>query len=88
MVRQLDAAGGSATPHPFSADEQNYRRFAKKTVVATRALAQGTKLGEQDLGCMRAVRIGLLPADLPGLVGRTLRRNLARFEIVGAEDVQ
>lgn len=87
MVRELDATKGQAGPRPFSPDELKYRRYAKKSIVAGRGLAVGTRITAEDLRYLRAADLGLSPDAAPRLIGRTTRRAIGPFELVREEDV-
>ncbi len=87
MVREIEAATGSALPRPFSRDEERYRAYCKKSVVAASALAAGHRIAEADLTFLRADALGLPPDRAPDIVGRRLRRDVACQELVRLEDV-
>ena len=48
MVREIEAAKGSALPKPFSEEEMKYRVYSKKSVVAARNLPEGHQISEKD----------------------------------------
>jgi len=87
MARAIDTALGAGAPRPFSDDEQRYRRYSKKSIVAGRALDQGHVVTTADVAFLRADTLGLPPADLPRLVGRTLRHPIARHAVITEADV-
>lgn len=88
MVREIERARGDARPRPFSVEEQKYRKYSKKSLVAARDLKEGETIGETDLLFMRAEDLGLPPDHAPRLVGRRLRRTIEAFHLVREEDVQ
>jgi sialic acid synthase SpsE len=85
MVREIDAALGDPRPRPFTAAEQQYRRYAKKSLVALRDLKAGTVLAEGDLEAMRVAAPGIAADDLDELLGRKLSGNLAQYEPIMPE---
>ena len=87
MVREIEAARGIATPRGFSSDEQKYRKYSKKSTVASRALPKGTVIAESDLVFMRAPELGLPPDQSLTLVGRATSRDVAAYELIGEQDV-
>lgn len=87
MVRELGAAKGQAGPRSFSPDELKYRRYAKKSIVACRSLAMGTRIAAEDLRYLRAADLGLSPDAAPRLIGRITRRAIGPYELVREEDV-
>lgn len=88
MVREIEAAKGSAVPRAFSAEELKYRKYSKKSLVAARDLAAGTEISEGDLLFMRAEELGLPPDQAARLVGKSLRREIPAYHLVLEEDVQ
>jgi sialic acid synthase SpsE len=87
MVREIEAARGIPVPKPFSPDEQKYRRYSKKSIVASHALPKGTVVRETDLVFMRATELGLPPDQSEKLIGRATRRDLAAYELIVEQDV-
>jgi len=87
MTREIEAARGIATPKSFSADEQKYRKYSKKSIVASRPLARGTVITESDLVFMRAPELGLPPDRSDALIGRATNRDVDAFELIAEQDV-
>lgn len=88
MLREIEAAKGSALPRAFSAEELKYRKYSKKSLVAARNLAAGAAITEEDLVFMRAEDLGLPPDQAWRLVGKALRRAVPAYHLVLEEDVQ
>jgi N-acetylneuraminate synthase/N,N'-diacetyllegionaminate synthase len=59
---------------------------ARRSIVAARDLPAGTILKEEDLDCVRP-RIGLVPADLPSLMGKRLLLPLKRHDPIMKDQV-
>jgi len=87
MVREIEAARGLATPKSFSADEQKYRKYSKKSIVASHPLPRGTVIAESDLVFMRAPELGLPPDRSDALIGRATNRDVTAFELIAEQDV-
>ena len=87
MVRTIEGAMGISTPKPFSTEELKYRKYAKKSLVASRDLPAGTVISDQDLTFMRADDLGLPPDQSWRLIGKTTQRPIARYHLVQEEDV-
>jgi len=85
--QEIEAARGVATPKSFSADEQKYRKYSKKSIVASRALAKGTIIDLNDLVFMRAPELGLPPDRSDALIGRATSRDVAAYELISEQDV-
>ena len=88
MIREIEAALGAEETRPFSPQEEEYRAYARKSVVASRDLCKGACLSEKDFVFMRSDEIGLPPALSSRLIGKQLKRNLARHALASEEDVQ
>ncbi len=87
MARILEAAMGEATPRPFSDEELKYRKYAKKSLVASRDLPAGTVIGEADLTFMRAEELGLPPDQSWRLVAKVTKHPIQKFQLISEEDV-
>ena len=87
MVREIEAAKGISVPRPFSAAELKYRKYAKKSIVASRDLPAGTELTEDDFLFMRADDLGLPPDQAYRLIGRVTTRDIAAYHLIREDDV-
>jgi N,N'-diacetyllegionaminate synthase len=87
MIREIDEALGRREPRPFSPEEIRYRKYAKKSLVAARDLAEGQTLTAEDLRAMRADDLGLPPDRIGSLVGRKTRRSIDAFHLLTEADV-
>ncbi len=67
--------------------EQAARSFARRSIVAARALAAGTVLTEADVDFKRP-GTGVSPARLGEVLGRRLTRDLAADDLVMLEDLE
>lgn len=86
-IRALDAGGlGSGEKVPVPA-ELPIREVARRSIVAARALAAGTRLARADLAVKRPAG-GLAPAALPRVIGRTLRRAVEADERIEESDLR
>ena len=79
-IRHVEAALGTGIKTPASCELPNIS-VARKSVVAGRSLLAGYRLQAEDLDIKRPGN-GLAPKLLPALVGRTLRRAVAKDEII------
>ncbi|MHC4617100.1 MAG: N-acetylneuraminate synthase family protein [Planctomycetota bacterium] len=87
MVRMLEAAMGVSIPRPFSEQELKYRRYAKKSLVASRELPAGKLVAEDDLTFMRADDLGLPPDQAYRLIGRVTKHDITAYHLLREEDV-
>ena len=87
MVRTIEGAMGISTPKPFSAEELKYRKYAKKSLVASRDLPAGTRVTEDDLLFMRADELGLPPDQAYRLIGQVTKRDIAAYHLIREDDV-
>jgi len=88
MVRTIEGAMGISTPKSFLEEELKYRKYAKKSLVASRDLPTGSVLSDGDLTFMRAEEMGLPPDQSSRLIGQQTRRFIARYQLVREEDVE
>jgi N,N'-diacetyllegionaminate synthase len=84
-LRRLEAALGRPAVVP-SAEDLRQRRLYWRSLVAARDLPAGTVLTESMLRCKRP-GTGIVPASLPVLVGRTIKRALRTDELLSWDDV-
>lgn len=87
MVREIEAARGNSTPRPFSPEEVKYRRYSKKSLVASRDLAQGHVIAPEDLLFMRADSLGVTPDQAERLVSRKIRRPISAYHLITEDDL-
>ncbi len=87
MCRVVDRAAGSAVPKSFSDEELKYRKYAKKSLVATRDLRIGEEISTADVRAMRARTQGLPPDRVDELIGAVMSRDVGRFDALSLEDV-
>ena len=87
MVRTIEGAMGIPTPKPFTAEELKYRKYAKKSLVASRDLPAGTRVAEDDLLFMRADDLGLPPDQAYRLIGWVTKRDIAAYHLIREDDV-
>jgi N-acetylneuraminate synthase len=79
-VRHVEVALGNGIKAPAPCELPNIS-VARKSVVASRLLRAGRQLTPEDLDIKRPGN-GLAPKLLPMLIGRTLRADLAKDEII------
>jgi len=87
MVRTVEGAMGISIPKPFSEEELKYRKYAKKSLVASRDLPTHSVISDEDLTFMRAEEMGLPPDQSTRLIGKQTRRAISRYQLVREEDV-
>jgi sialic acid synthase SpsE len=87
MVRELEVARGSALPRPFSEQEEKYRKYAKKSLVAARDLDANHVLTLEDLRYMRADKLGLPPDQATAIIGRVTKRAIPAFHVISGDDL-
>ena len=87
MVREIEAAKGRGVPRTFSDDEEKYRVYAKKSIVASGDLPAGHVLQRGDLVFLRSPDLGLPPDRADELIGRALARPVSAQDLIRPEDV-
>ncbi len=75
MVRDVDASSGSGLPHPLSPDEQKYRLYAKKSIIAGREIRAGEAIRLEMLAFKRSTP-GLAPTLAGQMVGKVAKRDI------------
>jgi len=79
-IRHVEQSLGNGVKSPAPCELPNIS-VARKSIVASRALSPGHRLGSYDLEIKRP-GTGLAPKFLPELIGRTLRKGLAKDELI------
>lgn len=85
MVEAVDAALGSGGRDTVDADAAT-RAAARRSIVAARDLAAGTRLEPADLDYLRPAG-GLPPSDAPHVVGKRLLRALSAHDRIALSDL-
>ncbi|TMC47508.1 MAG: hypothetical protein E6J20_19525 [Chloroflexi bacterium] len=85
LVRGAKSIIGGGAKDDSIADRTS-AHAVRRSVVAARALTEGTLLSAADLDFVRPAQ-GLPPARASELIGRRLRRALRRHELIRPEDV-
>ena len=75
-IRAVESALGNGLKVP-TASELPIRAIARKVIVAARSMRAGEVVMPADVVLLRAP-LGLLPSEMSQIVGRTLRRDVAR----------
>lgn len=85
-IRSVDLSlgDGNKAPRP---SETPLRELARRSVAAAKALAANHVIAADDLMLLRPGG-GLPPADLPLLVGRTLRKAISRGVLISWKDLE
>ncbi len=79
-IRHVEVALGNGIKTPAPCEIPN-RSVARKSVVAAHPLAQGHRITAEDLTLKRPGN-GLAPKFLSALIGRTLRKDVARDDLL------
>lgn len=84
-IRRIEVALGSGVKAPTES-EAPVRLVARRSVAAGRDLSVGMIIGEGDLTLLRPGS-GIPPRDLPGIVGRKLKRSVAASSLLDWADL-
>jgi N-acetylneuraminate synthase len=84
-IRIVERALGDGRKEPVAA-EMGHRSGVRRSVAARVDLAAGTVLTEPMLEALRPAT-GIAPAELPRLVGRTVKRPVGRGELLSWDDL-
>lgn len=86
-TRELEAALGGGNKH-IEANEQESVVVQQRCIRAARDLSAGQSLTRADIDILRpAPRNAIAPYNLPLIVGRNLRENVAQGDIIRWEDL-
>jgi N-acetylneuraminate synthase/sialic acid synthase len=84
-LRRVRAALGSGVKAPLAVEKKPLFKMGKK-LVAARRLAAGHVLSAADVA-IKSPNDGLPPYELPSVLGRALRRDLAEDDSIALEDL-
>ncbi|UCH49810.1 MAG: N-acetylneuraminate synthase family protein [Betaproteobacteria bacterium] len=88
-MREGIVALGSGWPAAFDEDDRRYRQFQKKRIVAARSLSSGALITRSDVDLLRTEDGEGLDASALGLVlGKKLRRNVEKHQLLALEDFE
>jgi sialic acid synthase SpsE len=87
MIRAADLAMGSKRIEPLSASEKDYRRFQKKSIVASCDIKEGQTVEKNMIAFMRS-KPGISPSKADAVIGKSARRNIGRLENILFEDLK
>jgi N,N'-diacetyllegionaminate synthase len=82
-IREVESALGDGNKRPMPS-EADTRRVARKSLVAARPIKAGERLTASDVAIKRP-GTGIAPAELPRVLGRSLRRDLAADDLISWE---
>jgi N,N'-diacetyllegionaminate synthase len=77
--------GDSRFPRPFSKEEELYRTYGMKSIVAARDLQCGHKLQPSDILFLRANQLGLSPDKQSNVLGKEIKENISAHSIIDEE---
>ncbi|PPR77422.1 MAG: N,N'-diacetyllegionaminic acid synthase, partial [Alphaproteobacteria bacterium MarineAlpha2_Bin1] len=61
MIHTIDLSRGSGFPRKLNEDEENYRKYSRKSLVAKHDLIKGKKIDHSDLMALRGPKLGISP---------------------------
>jgi len=79
IIRMAEFAMGPNRIKPLSENEEKYRQFQKKSIVAIRRLETGEVLKREDIAFMRAPKNGLSPTEVNRIIRKPLVRSVAKY---------
>ena len=86
IIRDAHRARGTCKKDFLSDAEVEYRKTFKKSLVASRDIAQGEILETQMISSMRGDVLGLTPSDLQAIIGKKTAKPISKFSILQADD--
>ena len=87
-IRTIDVALGDSRPHPFTEAEKKYRKYSKKSLVASHSIEKGHLFEESDLVSLRAESIGIPPSQIKLILGRKASKPIEPFSVIQMDDLE
>jgi sialic acid synthase SpsE len=88
MIRMAERALGSKRLLPLGESDQEYRRFQKKSVVASRFIKAGEAITREKVAFLRTGKhTDLSPRDLTSIIGKRVRRDMLPSECIEWQDI-
>lgn len=87
MIKAINCAEGKGVPRPFSEDEKKYRKYSKKSIVASKNLKVGKEITEEDIIALRGPKLGLSPDKINQIIGKKLNKDILEQHLIHARDV-
>lgn len=82
MIKEIDIAKGSSIPQNFSQEEEKYRKYSKKSIVASIDLSKGKILSENDILFMRTGQLGIISDDISQIIGKKINCDIKKYEMI------
>ena len=86
-IRTIDIALGDGRPHPFTEAEIKYRKYSKKSLVASCPLKAGQILQESDIVSLRAESIGIPPSQIKRILGKRTSKPI-ELSVIQMDDLE
>lgn len=87
MVRVVENSLGISVPRQFSKEEQQYREFQKKSIVAAVDLEEGITITDECVCFMRAEELGISPDKISNVIGRRLNKAIKAYSNIYESDL-
>ena len=87
-IRMIDLALGDPRPHPFTEAEKKYRKYSKKSLVASCPLKAGQILQESDIVSLRADFMGIPPSQIELILGKRTSKPIEPFSVIQMDDLE
>jgi sialic acid synthase SpsE len=87
MIRNLELAGGETVRETFTESEIKYRTFQKKSIVAAKDIKANDVLQVEDMNFLRTDELGLPPDQFEKIVGKVLKKDIPKFQLIREDDL-
>ena len=87
MIHTIDLSRGLGFPRKFNKDEENYRQYSRKSLVARHDLTKGKKIDNSDIMALRGPKLGLSPDLASKIEGKVLNKNISVHNLITMEDI-
>jgi sialic acid synthase SpsE len=86
-IRAVDMSMGIPDVKPFTEAELRYRKYSKKSIVASRNLNIGEIITRDDLLILRTNDLGFAPSKISSLIGKKVFAPIQRYEMLSESNV-
>jgi N,N'-diacetyllegionaminate synthase len=87
-IHRAYIALGEKDASVFTESNLRYRKFQKKSIVASRLIQIGERITREDVKFIRNVEPGLAPVEFDLVNGKTAKSNIAAFQNILADHVE
>ncbi len=88
LIQKAVTARGTSVSRPFSESDMAYRKFQKKSIVASVDIAEGEVITGEKVSFLRNREPGLSPLEAGSVINRKAARKILKFTNISLDDIQ